>query len=362
MKESISDIHVSMIGIATKTEMTGIYQILLGIGSAAICAALLSYIVPMLDSYSIVDLPGKRTNHSHRIPRGGGLAIMPAILAAWGFSGYMLPSDHGFANLQISIFMTAFLFGVSFVDDIRTLSAGVRIATHIAAVMFVLVLAPVGWRIFPEYIPAEFERIVLGVCWIWFINLTNFMDGIDGITGVEVIGITAGIVLVGLVHGSLPIVTMSLSIIVLAAFAAFLFWNWAPAKIFLGDSGSIPTGFIVFGLLIDLAGSGYAAAAIVLPAYYVVDATATLLLRLMVGERIWEAHSTHAYQLAVRRSVPHSRVSGIVAISNAFLILLGIISFWLPLFSIILAYILAGMIYSSFVFGWLDRFIASSAN
>ena len=104
------------------------------------------------------------------------------------------------------------------------------------------------------------------------------------------------------------------------AAVGFLWWNWSPAKVFFGDVGSVPLGFLLGWLLLTLAGHGYWAAAIILPLYYLVDATLTLLERLARGEKIWEAHRSHYYQQAVQKGLSHAHVSRLILTGNVVLI------------------------------------------
>ncbi len=146
-----------------------------------------------------------------------------------------------------------------------------------------------------------------GLLWVWFINLFNFMDGIDGLAGVEAACIGFGIALVP-VAAALPDVFGTFGIAIAAASLGFLIWNWHPAKIFLGDIGSVPLGFLLGWLLLWLAANGQWAAAVILPLYYLADATITLLRRGVRGEKVWQAHRQHFYQHAVRHGLDHDQV------------------------------------------------------
>ena len=143
------------------------------------------------------------------------------------------------------------------------------------------------------------------------------MDGIDGITSVETIVIGVGVFLIS--DGP----TAFLGGILAAAATGFLKWNWNPAKVFLGDVGSIPLGFLLGWLLLNLAGNGHWAAAIILPAYYLTDATITLIGRAIKGEKLWQAHRQHFYQKAVQRGLSHEYVATMVAFLGAVLIMLA---------------------------------------
>jgi len=161
--------------------------------------------------------------------------------------------------------------------------------------------------------------------WVWFINLFNFMDGIDGIASVEAIAISIGIFIIvrklGFNEQSL-ILSLSCG----AATLGFLRWNWHPAQIFLGDVGSIPLGFLLGWMLLGLAANGAWSPALILPLYFLIDATWTLIQRIINRERFWEAHRQHFYQRAVASGLKHDQVAWIVGVANLFLIMLAIVA------------------------------------
>lgn len=130
-----------------------------------------------------------------------------------------------------------------------------------------------------------------------------------------------------------------------AAAVGFLVWNWPPSRIFLGDVGSVPIGFLLGFLLLALAARGYGAAALILPAYYLADATLTILRRLLRGEKIWRPHSQHFYQQAVRGGLSHAQVSLAVLAANLVLIALAVLSLTAPLPALIgAAVVVAGLL------------------
>ncbi len=126
------------------------------------------------------------------------------------------------------------------------------------------------------------------------------MDGIDGISSVETVSIGIGITILA---GSLGWESLgqTYSLVLAGAATGFLWWNWQPARVFLGDVGSVPLGFLLGWLLLNLAANGYWLQALILPLYYIADATLTLLERLIRRKKIWEAHRDHYYQQAVQK-------------------------------------------------------------
>src|SRR5207253_7261228 len=133
------------------------------------------------------------------------------------------------------------------------------------------------------------------VAGVWFVNLTNFMDGLDWMTVAEVVPVTAGLVVIGAL-GGLPSHGIVLALALGGAMLGFAPFNRPVARLFLGDVGSLPIGLLLCWLLILLAGQGYLAAALLLPLYYLADGTITLLRRIANRERFWEAHRSHLYQ------------------------------------------------------------------
>ena len=247
------------------------------------------YAIPLLTRWRIMDNPTLRSNHTRVTPRGGGIAIITSILICfilWGIHWHIIAA-------------TILLAAVSFIDDMRGVSVHWRLLAQAIAVVIVFPLLPVP---IIEAIPPVISIIILVFAWLWFINLTNFMDGIDGLTCMQVTMMALGILWVS------PDLSVFASII-LAATLGFFWFNRSPARVFMGDTGSITLGFLMGYLLITLACQRHYYAALILPAYYLSDATFTLLGRLLKGEKIWQAHSQHAYQQAVRSGLSHRQVA-----------------------------------------------------
>jgi len=280
-------------------------------------------LIRQLTKRAVLDHPNARSSHDRPTPHGGGIAVVGAILAAWTVMG-VLSETAGLPVLMISG-IGLMLAGISWMDDLRGLSPIVRLCAHVSAVAAALALAPLPGLVFGGLVSPSVDLVLCAVLWVWFINLFNFMDGIDGLAGVEALAIGTGLFVISrkLGLGDLP---MTLGLTVAAAALGFLRWNWHPAKIFLGDVGSVPLGFLIGWLLLNLAANGAWAPAIILPLYFLADATLTLIHRMIRGERIWEAHRQHFYQRAVASGLRHDQVSWIVAIANLFMIMLAIVA------------------------------------
>jgi len=280
-------------------------------------------VLRLLQHREILDIPNQRSSHSQPTPRGGGIAIIFSIALAW-VVGWMLGFIPGNWWPVLVAMLTLAL--VSWVDDLRSLPVWLRLITHIVAVAASVSLLGDNQLVFQGLLPPWLDHIAAGIALLWFINLYNFMDGIDGITSVETIAIGGGLFGAALFADWNHPVPM-LALVVAAAAAGFAPWNWNPARIFAGDVGSIGVGYLLgWLLLVTAAVEGLWFVALILPLYCLADATTTLLRRAMRGERIWEAHSSHFYQRAARRFNSHAQVSFAIAETNAWLVAASIAS------------------------------------
>ncbi|MDP6604622.1 MAG: glycosyltransferase family 4 protein [Rhodospirillales bacterium] len=270
---------------------------------------------------AILDHPNERSSHVTPKPRGAGLAVIAVVIVAWGALGTGAPSFERTAILTVCA--GAFgLAALSFVDDLKGISVGWRLLGQFAAVAAVLAATAERGSYFAGILPPSLDLLAAAVVWVWFINLFNFMDGIDGIAGVETASIGFGVTCAALLAG-FGLLPALLGLTVAAAALGFLWWNWEPAKVFLGDVGSVPLGFLLGWLLLDLSARGLWVAAAILPSYYFADATITLGRRALRRAPVWRAHREHFYQRAVRSGRPHAAVAGTILIANVLLIALA---------------------------------------
>jgi UDP-N-acetylmuramyl pentapeptide phosphotransferase/UDP-N-acetylglucosamine-1-phosphate transferase len=214
------------------------------------------------------------------------------------------------------------------VDDIRSIEVLPRLLLQAVAVAVTIYALPDDLRVV-SIMPWWLERTLLFVGGLWFVNLVNFMDGIDWMTVAEVVPITAALALIGYL-GRLPLDGVVVALALGGAMVGFAYFNRPVAKLFLGDVGSLPIGLLLGWLLVLLAGSGDLVAALLLPLYYLADATITLLRRLLNGERIWQAHRGHFYQLATERGFSVGAVVARVFLVNACLCALAIMTAIVP--------------------------------
>jgi len=269
---------------------------------------------------AVLDMPNERSSHATATPRGGGLAIVAVLLIVWATLGR--GADWPLLALAGAVAL------LSWLDDLRGLSPLIRLVGQAVAVLAGLAFldpAPV----FQGLLPPLADRALAALVWLWFVNLYNFMDGVDGITGVETVCIGFGIAVVASATAR-PLAAFHGAAMVGAALG-FLLWNWRPAQIFLGDVGSVPLGYLIGWLLLGLAQGGSWAAALLLPLYYLADASWTLARRLLRGERIWQAHRSHFYQRAAPRPEDHPRVVGSIGVLGMALIACATWSLTAPL-------------------------------
>lgn len=290
-------------------------------GTGLFVFLLLKPLIGWLRRRAIMDIPNDRSSHAEITPRGGGIATTAGILLGLAVCTAIDPD----ATAPLVLLGMATLAIVSWLDDRSGgLPIGVRLGAQAACVGLVLALLPFDVTVTHGIIPVPFERLILFLAWMWFTNLFNFMDGINGITGVEMASIGTGFTLLSAIEG----VVAPAGLIVAAAALGFLPWNWGKAKVFLGDVGSVPAGYLIGGLLLALVLgiTSHWAAALILPMYYWVDATYTLLRRLRRGEKVWQAHRRHFYQQGARKLGSHAAVAGRIAMLNLLLIALALVS------------------------------------
>jgi len=297
---------------------------LLFVTAAVLSWSLVGIFTLVMTTWRQLDVPNERSMHSRPVPAGAGIGIVATALLLW-------PWWHARAD-QLHLALLACCVGLallSWADDRWRLSPAVRFGAQAAAVVACLLLLPREARLL-EVLPLALERFLLGLAWLWFINLFNFMDGIDGLAASETIAVAVGYLTL-VTYAGLDDPFWRLALVIAASAGGYLFWNWHPAMVFMGDAGSIPLGFLLGWLMLDLALAGQWAAGLILPLCFVADATFTLLARARRGEKLWQAHRQHFYQRAVLGSATPSAVVWRVGAANAMLLALALISVRHPL-------------------------------
>jgi UDP-N-acetylmuramyl pentapeptide phosphotransferase/UDP-N-acetylglucosamine-1-phosphate transferase len=284
-----------------------------------ISASLIAILMPLFRAYALAR-PNARSSHRHPVPQGGGIGILGAtLMATTVFAGGSVPGTTALA-------IASFLIGVLGAwDDLKPLGWRPRLLVQLALIGFVLASMPSEWRLFPA-IPLPFERILAAILGLWFVNLTNFMDGIDGIL---VVGLAPPLLLVG--TGFFGQIDGQGSALALAgAMLGFLLFNTPPARLMAGDVGSLSIGLMAAHAFFVLAVQYSLVAAIILPLYFVADATSTLMMRAWRREKLTEGHRLHAYQHAYDAGLPPWRILGEILALNLGLGLLAAIAIRFP--------------------------------
>jgi UDP-N-acetylmuramyl pentapeptide phosphotransferase/UDP-N-acetylglucosamine-1-phosphate transferase len=294
--------------------------------SAVVCAGLIVLLRPVLRRYALAK-PNARSSHREPTPQGGGIAVIAATIATagLGIAGFGAAVAPPLATVLAAVVLMACIGAV---DDIRPIEVVPRLLLQALAVAAVIYALPVDLRPLP-FVSWWLERLLLFVGGLWFVNLVNFMDGIDWMTVAEVAPIAAALVILGYL-GALPLDGVVVAAALGGAMIGFAYFNRPVATLFLGDVGSLPIGLLLGWLLALLAGNGNLAAAVVLPLYYLADATITLIRRVLSGERIWQAHRTHFYQFATARGFTVTEVVSRVFVVNVCLGALAVMTAVVP--------------------------------
>jgi UDP-N-acetylmuramyl pentapeptide phosphotransferase/UDP-N-acetylglucosamine-1-phosphate transferase len=315
---------------------------LIAAAAAATAARLCVVLRPLLVRYALAR-PNARSSHSVPTPQGGGVAVLAGAFLALGAALLLAPVTTGERHgLMLVMAAAVALAAVGAWDDIRPLPAGVRLSLQALCVGIVIFQTAPGLRLFPEAVPLAVERGLALLAGVWFVNLVNFMDGLDWITVAGIVPLTGALALAGGV-GVIDPATGWLAAALCGGLIGFAPFNRPTARLFLGDVGSLPIGLLTAYLLYRLAGTGAFAAALILPLYHVMDATITLLRRLARGERVWEAHRLHFYQQATGNGFGVGEIVAQVALLNLGLIGLAFASVAWPAFWVQLACLLAAL-------------------
>ena len=294
-------------------------------GVLLVISALLTAIILRRSSQvGRIDIPNERSSHSTPTPRGGGLSFVIASLA--GIAAYGISSDLPSRPLWGLIVAGALVAVVGFLDDRGiTISAGLRLFVHGIAALWGLIF--VGWLNPVIVFGAEINLSIVGnviaiIYVVWLLNLFNFMDGIDGIAAVQTISACVGVAVLSYqqdlsLHSTVPPILLAGSVL------GFLAFNFPPARIFMGDVGSGFLGIVLalMSLISTNDDSRFFWVWVIMLGVFIVDATITLIRRILRGERPHVAHRSHAYQRVAMRTESHRRVTlGVLFITVAWLL------------------------------------------
>ena len=294
----------------------------LALSAAVVSAVMIAALMPLLRRYALAR-PNARSSHAVPTPQGAGAAIIavPIVILAFGY----LTQDQGEWQLLLAAGL-AVLALTGGIDDVWPLPVWLRLLVQVLSAYLVVIARPEVVQIFP-LLPSWLETAGLVLGLVWFINLTNFMDGIDGITVVQKSCVSLGVVLLlAIVASPAGNYVGPVAIGLLGALVGFIPFNKHVASAFMGDVGSLPIGALTGWMLIVVAADGHIAAALLLPMYYIADATVTLYRRWNRGEKLHEAHRSHFYQLVVQRGFLVPEVTNRILGLNVALGLLAFLS------------------------------------
>ena len=266
----------------------------------------------------IVSIPNERSLHDIPTPHGGGLAIVISWYVGISILFFCSKIDK---NLYFALLSGAILTLVSLVDDLRGLKPYIRLIFHfITSIIAFVFLGGLRQLVIPgiqmNYLFLVYPLAIIGM--VWFINLFNFMDGVDGFASLEAITIC---LVIFFLTGS------TINLLLLACVSGFLSWNLPKAKIFMGDVGSTHLGFIlvVLGIYFHNTYQFSILNWIMLTSPFWFDATLTLYRRWRNGEKLGEAHRKHAYQRIVQAGFSHLKVNVYLLIINLFVVVMILI-------------------------------------
>lgn len=331
------------------TDALAAAPLLLAIAMAALISALVTWTSrPLLQRYALAR-PNARSSHRIPTPQGAGIAVIAATLivaSAWSaWANVAIPPALVAATVVIAL--------VGFADDIVSLPVLVRLVLQAAAVGAVVFTAPETARIVPA-VPLALERGLILLAGVWFVNLVNFMDGLDLMTAAEVVPVSAALLLLGWL-GDLSWPAALVATALCGAMLGFAPFNKPIAKVFLGDVGSLPIGLLLGWCLMELAWHGQPAAALLLPAYYLADSTVTLFRRIIRREPFWSAHRTHFYQRATDNGFTVPQVIGEVFALNLVLAFLAIVTVRTGSLTITIISLFAGAVAVAFLLRRFSR-------
>jgi UDP-N-acetylmuramyl pentapeptide phosphotransferase/UDP-N-acetylglucosamine-1-phosphate transferase len=316
------------------------------VAAAVLSAGIIWAIRPWLLRHALAK-PNARSSHRVPTPQGAGIGVIGATLLVTGAIAVAY-ADAVNLNVAFVVFAASlFIAIVGFADDIKSIPVLPRLMLQAVAVGAILFTAPGEIRIVPAC-PLWIERGLLLLAGLWFVNLVNFMDGLDWMTAAEVVPITGAMVALGL-FGEFPVSATIVAAALGGAMVGFAPFNRPVARVFLGDVGSLPIGLLLGWCLLQLAWHQHIVAALLLPLYYLSDATVTLVRRVVRSEPFWTAHRSHFYQRATDNGFTVLRVVSEVFALNIGLAALAIASIMARSTAIGVLLLVAGVLATTFV-------------
>lgn len=292
------------------------------VASAAALSAFLIYLLrPVLIRYLLAH-PNERSSHVRATPQGAGVGVIAALLIVLVGVQLWLPQAVSGPLLFPVVLAAIGLTVLGLIDDARPLPVACRFAGQILAALVLAFSLPQDLRILPDLLPFWAERGLIAFGAVYLINAINFLDGIDWITAAQVVPMTLGVAALAWL-GAVPTNVGTLALALLGAMLGFAVFNKHPARVFLGDAGSLPVGLLLALMLSFVAGTNVSAA-LLLPLYTLLDSGITLIRRSYNREQIFKAHRSHFYQRAVIAGMTAPQVTARVFLLGLLLAVLAV--------------------------------------
>jgi UDP-N-acetylmuramyl pentapeptide phosphotransferase/UDP-N-acetylglucosamine-1-phosphate transferase len=248
------------------------------------------------------------------VPTGGGVAVVMSLVIC------LMVAEVGYSIM----FALLLLAALALLGDLIRLPAWVRLLVQVLSVL--VALGDMQTPLFGGAIAPWLDKGMTLLLWVWVINMFHFMDGIDGMTPTQMVTMSMGLCMLTVIDETFPTLLSTYSLVTFSVGAGFMWWNWHPAKVRLGEVGTMPIGFLMGYLLLTAIQAGYGWAAFILPAYYVSDASITLLYRLYKRRPVFVRHSEYYYRQAVSKGRRHDTVVRYIFGVNLLLMLLAVFS------------------------------------
>ncbi len=290
-------------------------NLLLFLGIIIITLIFIASYIELAKRFNIVDKPDTRRNHKGIIARGCGVVLVGVVSTLALILVNFADNDiQNISRINSIIAIFAVLGVVFFIEDVKSLRREIRMMIQIICAILGALACEERVLVFsnlPYFI--NFGIVVIG--WIWFMNLYNFMDGIDGMTAINTIFFSIAVIFFTSNIGALYDISL-ISYCVLPVMIAFLIKNWHPAKVFIGDSGSIAFGFLFGYIMLSLSSGIGLLIPIIICSYYLCDASFTLIKRIIARENITLPHSKHYFQIALRGGLSVRKICTVIIILN----------------------------------------------
>lgn len=305
-----------------------------------ICMMMTRFLVLFLPGLGVVDDPeDPRRLHEHKTPTGGGIAVLTSFLLGFVLIDYKIYDFYYSPYIALPVFLLGL---ISFFDDIREMPISVRLSIHLMVSGYIAYELLLPYQLFHGELGFWADYTLAFIALAGFANIYNFMDGMDGLTASESCHLSITMLILCflrydiIIHSELVVLISGLTLVCSAAFGIY---NWHPAKIFIGDIGSICLGLLLGLCLMLIAASSMRlfVSAIIASLYYLGDGGLTILIRLLKGEKIWLPHVNHFFQQAMRKEVPQRKIAFDVILCNYWLMMLAISALYYPVISLIFA-------------------------